>query len=221
MKNNVIILLRIFVLILSPILLINIFCTPSPVNSPPVVNIIESPDGTICIDYASFSWVGSDPDGRVTGYYYSINNTTPDNWVTENSITISDLSEGNKIFYIVSEDDQGVLSEIDSCTFIVDFTVEFPQLYSPGNGWIMTDRTPHFDWNVVLCANSYCLQVSDDSGFSNLVINETDLPESQYTPTTDLGNGTYYWKVRARGMMGNLGSWNEPPWSFTINHSNE
>jgi hypothetical protein len=37
-----------------------------------------------------------------------------------------------------------------------------------------------------------------------------------YTSITDLPDGTYTWTVRAHDVVGNVGDWVEPPYTFTV-----
>jgi hypothetical protein len=68
--------------------------------------------------------------------------------------------------------------------------------------------TPTFQWSDVTGASGYCLQVSTNSTFTTLVIDQSNLTASEYvTPSGTLSNGlTYYWRVKAKsGSM--EGSW--------------
>ena len=112
-----------------------------------------------------------------------------------------------------------------------------PVLLSPADGSTVSP-TPLLDWNDVLTATSYRLQVSELSNFTTTVIDELSLTESQYQVpegilTTDgqikskviskyegeisgiltVNNVQYYWRVRARNTGGS-GPW-ASAWSFT------
>ena len=91
-----------------------------------------------------------------------------------------------------------------------------PELVSPADGSATEDQMPTFDWDDVepIYEVNYTLRVATDPGFSSIVINQTGLDESEYTPTTNMSYDTYYWKVKA--MVGNYTTnWSET-WSFTI-----
>ena len=52
------------------------------------------------------------------GYYYSLDDPTPDNWTTnEYSHSFYGVSEGTHTFYVMSQDDQGATSYVASRTF--------------------------------------------------------------------------------------------------------
>lgn len=91
-----------------------------------------------------------------------------------------------------------------------------PELLSPSNGSYTENRRPIFDWNDVKpnYQVSYTLLVATDPGFTSLVINQTSLEESKYTPTANMTFDTFYWKVRAK--IGNYRTgWSET-WNVTI-----
>jgi len=75
-----------------------------------------------------------------------------------------------------------------------------PELLLPADGTGTEDLTPTFDWTDIkpLYPVTYTLLVANDTGFSNIIIEETGLTESEYTPTEDMpADITYYWKVNA------------------------
>jgi len=86
-------------------------------NSPPTVEITSGPSGTIDYNNVTFTWIGSDPDGEVTGYYYGLDDPTPENWTTEINHTFNNVSEGNHIFYVQAKDNMGAISSVISRSF--------------------------------------------------------------------------------------------------------
>jgi len=92
------------------------------------------------------------------------------------------------------------------------------QLLSPEDGSSIKNLMPTFDWTDVepLYPVTYTLQVATDPSFeeSTLVINETELEESEYTPSEHMVEGVYYWRVSATvGIY--VTNWSET-WCFTI-----
>ncbi|GAH54066.1 unnamed protein product [marine sediment metagenome] len=69
------------------------------------------------------------------------------------------------------------------------------------------------DWNTASLAVLYQIQIDDYPSFSSPVRDYTT-PSTAYTPSA-LGDGTYYWRVRARDSIGNWGPWCAA-WHFTI-----
>jgi len=92
------------------------------------------------------------------------------------------------------------------------------QLLSPEDGSSIKNLIPTFDWTDVepLYPVTYTLQVATDPSFeeSTLVINETGLEESEYTPSENMTEGIYYWRASATvGIY--VVDWSET-WFFTI-----
>ncbi len=76
-----------------------------------------------------------------------------------------------------------------------------PIIISPPNNSAGVSCKPTLKWNPVATANSYDLQVSRQSNFSNLVLNTTSTITS-YTFTQSLDASTkYYWRVKARSIL--------------------
>ncbi|MHA1555645.1 MAG: hypothetical protein ACTSPM_01800 [Candidatus Heimdallarchaeota archaeon] len=89
-----------------------------------------------------------------------------------------------------------------------------PSLYTPQNNVYLRDTTPTFDWSDVFLADRYNIQISKYSSFSTIYIN-VERSVSTYTPSSPMGQGTYYWRVRSRHLLLFWGSWSSAR-SFTI-----
>ena len=80
-----------------------------------------------------------------------------------------------------------------------------PVLVSPTSGSSVSITTPTFNWNPVLDATTYEVQVDNSSTFSS--------PEATGNVTATwftsgyLANGTYYWRVRAKNINDESGAW--------------
>ena len=74
----------------------------------------------------------------------------------------------------------------------------------------VTFATPTFSWDMVEGAESYDLQVDNDSGFGSPTINVSATKQNSYTSTTALPDGIYYWRVRARRNGGVINGWTTP-----------
>ncbi|MFH1228117.1 MAG: PEGA domain-containing protein [Planctomycetota bacterium] len=94
-------------------------------------------------------------------------------------------------------------------------TLPAPTLMYPAYGSTTTDTTPDFDWSDIPTASAYGIMVDNNFDFSSPEISQTTTP-SNYTPTTPLTTGTYYWKVRTQDSSSAWGNWSTT-WSFTIN----
>ncbi|MEW5767285.1 MAG: Ig-like domain-containing protein [bacterium] len=84
---------------------------------------------------------------------------------------------------------------------------------------VVVGSNPTFSWEAVSGADSYDIQIDDDTDFSSPNRNVSGLSTTSYTPDPVLSEGTYYWRVRARDEAGNIGDWrasNESPGSVTV-----
>ncbi|HHY55650.1 MAG TPA: hypothetical protein GYA08_09455 [Chloroflexi bacterium] len=83
------------------------------------------------------------------------------------------------------------------------FTPEAPTLMAPAEGELVTGAThpplgvPTLTWTTVLSATGYQVQISTSSGFGATVVN-VDTSNPSYTPIIALGDGVFYWRVRAK-----------------------
>ena len=90
-----------------------------------------------------------------------------------------------------------------------------PILDNPSNGAVDQPLTPTLSWNGVIDAASYGVQLSTDSGFGTLIIDESGVIPTSF----DVGAGlldygeTYYWRANSTNVNG-TGDWSDV-WSFT------
>jgi photosystem II stability/assembly factor-like uncharacterized protein len=77
-----------------------------------------------------------------------------------------------------------------------------PTLTLPSEAYHALNNQPIFDWDYVLGATSYTIQISKNDTFTLLVGSYTTIP-STYTPGASLpANFTLYWRVQTRGENG-------------------
>jgi hypothetical protein len=88
-----------------------------------------------------------------------------------------------------------------------------------------TRALAYFDWQDVTDLSepvTYRIQIADDRNFSSIIIDESGIPDSEYTLTVTQAltpappDLPYYWRVRAIDGAGNTGEWSAS-WSFNIN----
>ncbi len=87
-----------------------------------------------------------------------------------------------------------------------------PDLILPANGSVNVVINPLLKWTQVNGSTNYHLQISTDSNFSSLVLNDSTIQTNQ--KTVQLQSQTkYYWRVRAKNNAG----WSlfSQIWSFT------
>ena len=94
-----------------------------------------------------------------------------------------------------------------STTASMSWSAFTPVLSSPSHGSTINDNTPSFDWNDVIGASEYRIEVDNSPTFVTEEILEWGLTFSGYTATIPLDDGMYYWRVRARDSRGVSGAW--------------
>ncbi len=89
-----------------------------------------------------------------------------------------------------------------------------PLLTVPSDTTVTRDTTPTFQWTVSQNAGNHTIQISNQSNFSTVLINTSLGPTAEtYTPLTSIGEGKWYWRVKANNTQGiNIST----TWSFII-----
>ncbi len=75
-----------------------------------------------------------------------------------------------------------------------------PEMATPKNDSVGVPLNISFTWPNTPGAQTYDLQVSDDSGFTNLLVNEMNLTDVSYAWTAPNYNKKYYWRMRTLGL---------------------
>ncbi len=86
----------------------------------------------------------------------------------------------------------------------VNGSIPTPSLSSPANNATNISINPTLSWNSVSSATSYSLQVSTNSSFSSLVVNQSGISGTSYSVNLNY-NTTYYWRVNATNSGGTSG----------------
>lgn len=92
-------------------------------------------------------------------------------------------------------------------------TPNLPILVSPDSNSYIEDVVPIFEWLNSDNAESYRIQISEDSTFSSPIVNKRSLFDTTYCCLLDT-NTTYYWRVISLNE-GGYSNWSET-WEFTI-----
>jgi hypothetical protein len=77
-----------------------------------------------------------------------------------------------------------------------------PVLSAPSDEATAVTRTPELSWGAATGADSYALQLSVESDFSNLTVDETELTATSFTSPELDDNTTCYWRVNATNATG-------------------
>jgi hypothetical protein len=83
-----------------------------------------------------------------------------------------------------------------------------PSLNSPQNGYTGTSSTILLEWSAANNAEWYSVQVSTQSNFSNIAVQNNNLTQTFYELTDLQAPSTYYWRVRAHNSNGDS-EWSE------------
>ena len=92
-------------------------------------------------------------------------------------------------------------------------------LTTPENNAENISVTPTLIWNAAGGAENYTLQLSVSEDFNPLLVNESELTNTQYTESSLDFETLYYWRVRASNQAGD-GEWSEV-WSFTTEEDSD
>jgi Mg-chelatase subunit ChlD len=120
------------------------------------------------------------------------------------------LAQGGTVGLYPGEDrnvtDDWVIYRSDETTPGAENSAPSPYFRTPPDGIATTERRMPFGWSTIPGAISYQLQVATDPGLSSLVIDE-ELGDTVYTPQSDLADGIYFFRVRARAADGGQSGW--------------
>ncbi|MEL4306618.1 reprolysin-like metallopeptidase [Joostella sp. CR20] len=120
-------------------------------------------------------------------------NVTIDN--TEN------LTVGINDFTIVATSEGGQIKEYPIELSIFSNTFEAINITSPTNGATEQPLQTILTWDEYTNANSYAIQISKSSNFSNIIVDETTTL-TQYQPTNLEETTTYYWRIKPINTCG-------------------
>jgi hypothetical protein len=83
-----------------------------------------------------------------------------------------------------------------------------PIVVSPATGILTNDPLPKFTWNPVYSGESYRIQVDTTAVFTKPIINEqVSSGNLAYTPSSNISDGLYYWRVQAINANLESGAW--------------
>ena len=195
---------------------------PNPTGTYPISIQATAVDQTTIITQAEY-WIDSETNGKlqmsaVDGWFDNlIENITDRNY-------LYGLADGVHTVFIRARDAAGNWSDPVSAGFIKDTTGPVsPALNSPADNSATINKAPTFSWAAVTddysTPVSYILEIDDDPSFTSINISKMNLPDTTYTLSGSgaemLGEGLYYWRVKASDSLGNIGL-PSAAWSFRV-----
>ena len=176
-------------------------------------NMTEITDST-----PSFSWATT---SNTTGYELIIDNNSDfmspeiNTTISTNSYTpTNSLTEGVSYWKVRSINTHGCSDYSSPWAFRIVLNLpETPSLVEPSNMTEIANSTPNFSWSKTNYTNAYEILVDNNSDFLSPEINIT-ITTNDFTPTSDLAEDVFYWKVRSENGDGY--SDYSDPWAFRI-----
>ncbi len=98
-----------------------------------------------------------------------------------------------------------ITSKIFNLTITFNTGLNPPSLLFPLNGSSINDNTPTFEWESVLGATKYFIQLDVSNNFNSPNLINAKVISTSYTPLSPLSEGIWYWRVGANDSEGNLG----------------
>lgn len=208
--------------------------------SPPEAFSLIAPDQNVLNTLTpEFSWnPSSDPDGTdITYELWLAKNETflnkmvfPD--LTETSYIPEFNLDDNSTYYwkvkAIDGDGQETWSNELDWYFFINQGNNPPSAFalaSPGDGDVINTLLPAFDWNSSTDLDpddviTYTLYVSTNFAFTENLMEIDEIPQSDYTLTTPLIAGEYYyWKVKAVDSQGAETWCFGDYWNFTVSEN--
>ena len=126
-------------------------------------------------------------------------------------------NDGSTLYWRVKAGNSAGWSNYSSAWSFINGTAAIPQaptLVTPANGATVNGTTVNFGWSVSSGATSYWIQISTNSSFTNLILDQN---LGNYTGDNNSGmpndGSTLYWRIKAGNSAG-WGSYSSA-WSFT------
>lgn len=166
-------------------------------TTPPGAWFTSAPSWFNTTTNLTFKWDGSDNESDISGYYYSVDNST-EVFTTSKNITIGSISAGSHILYLKPIDNAGNNGSRISRNFGVDVISPTVNIISNQSGWL-NSGTQTFTW-------AGTDDFSGIKGYYYWIDNGTRIYTEFTSATVFMGDGTHTFHVQALDNAGNMGS---------------
>jgi hypothetical protein len=122
----------------------------------------------------------------------------------------SDLSAGTTFWRVASVDAAGNQSQFSQPRM---FTIDTSAPDAPVANTVASptkNKRPSFSWSAVTGVSKYRIQISTSTLFSSMVVDDASLTATSYTPSSDLNDNLYYWRVASIDAAQNQSGYSEP-----------
>ena len=203
--------------------------TSLPPNSPTNPTPVTGTTGQAVLGTplrVAFTWQCTDPQGGVLNYdiYLSDNqslvtNADPSVLKAQSQNVASYISPAlgyNKTYYWrVKSRNSSSLTALGGVWNFTTIPIAAPVLIPPTINPVNTGK-PIFQWNAVDGATLYNVQIANNPDFNSPIVNVANISTTEYTPATDLPEGTMYWRVAAIDAQGDVGAFSSSTSSNAI-----
>jgi hypothetical protein len=180
-------------------------------TAPQVLTPVNGKAFTFPAEPVLFSW---DPLAGAVSYQLEIDDADDfigaDTYATKNTayVLTEPMTVGQAFYWRVRGVSGTLSSEWSTTSSFTSSWAGAPKLQFPAaDAKGLTDV--YFDWDPVLGAKTYQLQVSPNGDWANNITIEVAVRSTRYAPPEPLNNGNYYWRVRAMDAASpaNYGPW--------------
>jgi len=121
-----------------------------------------------------------------------------------------DLPDGNYFLRIHGIDERG-LEGMDSIhPLSIDAHPIPPLQIQPVAEAVLEEATPSFQWSEPQDVSGYRFQLAGDEHFKQLIIDQSSLIKTLFTPDQEIIPGVYYWRVATVNKKGKTGPFSDP-----------
>ncbi|WGH74382.1 hypothetical protein P8625_09685 [Tenacibaculum tangerinum] len=185
--------------------------------------MVISPKEEIIETKPEFIWTASEVDG--TKYHFQLSNKEDfsnllmdvNDLTTTKIVSSVVLLDDTKYYWRVRYlDENNQQSEWNIATFNIN--LENINVVAPIVGEVVI-KSPQLEWTTPSTSNhvEYEVQVSDNSGFNNILFEKSGHTHATITPSINyLNNTTYYWRVRPVDVNNVVGNWVEGSYLFKL-----